>query len=241
MGPLSPQDKTLLGLLAMILVVGVFLFATGDHARPKPPPTINGSALQRIDIAAETMSGAATFRPTEPTIKRSFNRGAAFADVFVPNDVTRPALIAATKNALIRLYQGQDPSQVQWIEIHVYLDGEVPGEYNQAAIGVLNVDRKGYLNVIYRRPWHIEVRLLDAEKRRAAGLGPAAMQRLLEEMQKVARWRRDFAVARGAEPTRDDLLDNAAEIRFLKKELEKILETHEKLYSDREVLEWNLR
>jgi len=225
----------------MILAVGAFLYATGDRAKPKHVFRTPEEPFPRIDVALETMPGAAEFRPAEAVVKRSYNRGAAFADVFVALNTARPALIAATKNALIRLYQGQDPTQVQWIEVRVYLEGELPGEYNQAAIGVLNTDRKGYLGKAYRRVWHLEIRLLDEDARKAAGLSPAAVRRLLADMQKVAKWRRDFAVANGAEPTRGDLLAAAGRLGFSKAELEKLLLLHEKLYSDRQVLEWDLR
>jgi GNAT superfamily N-acetyltransferase len=237
----TPQDKTQLGLLVIILAVGAFLYASGDHTKPKHIVRGPEDLLPRIDVSLETMQGAAQFRPTEPTVKRSYNRGAAVADVFVPVDVTRSALIAATKNALIRIYQGQDPTQVQWIEVHVYLEGEIPGPDNMAALGMLNPDRRGYLKKTIRHGWRLEIRLLDDEQRRAAGLGQKAMQRLVAEVERVAKWRRDFAVAHGVEPTGDQTLAAAEEMHFSKKELEKILQLHEKLYSDRQVLEWNLR
>jgi len=237
---LSTQNITSLGILLIILAVGAYLFFTGD---PLPKLTKEESKfVPLIDIQLETMDGGAIYRLEESREETVDGRTAVFVDAYAPYDITQESLIATTKNALIELYEQHDPDRVRWFEIRMFLEGEGAFDRFVAARGVLNADQRGFNGRRYEHPWHLEIRLIPKADRLAQGIDDLKLGRILSVAKVVEQTRVSLQEALGREPDPGELLEAAAtQTNIRKKMLDDLLATHEKLYGDSKILEWDLK
>lgn len=222
----NKQNLTSLGILAIVLLAGAYLLLT----EKKPEPQIE---VPTLDIQKETMPNAAPYTMATPLLKVQNHRRAARVQVFVPYDVERTALVAATKNALLDLYEETGLEQAQWFEVNVYLQGEVPHRKNMAALGIYNPDLGGYDTKQVDNHFHIEVMLIDKPAQRAASIDDQTLIGVLLVQRKYEQARLSLSSRQNPQPDAEKIVAAAASLAGMKIErLKELLALHDRLYAD---------
>lgn len=240
-------------ILLSLSIIGIILITRAwKNVAPNEsatPETVSDQdmygTVPLIDIEKEKMPSAGAYQLQQPRVATIGEYSSLTANVFVAPTISRSALIAATKNALIELYdQHGDPARIRWQEVFIYLEGEDPVKEMAAAHGILNHDMQGFGDQPAGKPWRLNIRLISSEQRAAIGISDDELTKIMRARKEIGQTLLDLLSKGSEEPSEDLLLRETSrkkETPFDYSELVRLMALHKQLYTDNLEIEWDLQ